>query len=481
MTQSPQDPSPSPDLPRRRDLHGRRPASRWPKAVVGALCLALLAAGGISVSAALRLRANIETTTVSGLSKPAEDQQPVTILLIGSDGREDDDGELSGGKRSDSMVLVHIDEDRSWISGLQIPRDTMITAPGCPADNAGGPGFPGGLIQINGLLGYGPGCLVAAVEDLSGVPINHYVEIGFAGFADVVDALGGVDVCLPEALRDPKAQLDLPAGEQRLAGRDALALARTRHAVGDGSDLARMGHQQMVMSAIVQQVKRDGVLSRPARLYAFLDAVTSSLTVDEGLGRISTMAALGQQIADIPLEDVVFMSMPVEEYAPDPNRVQPGAEAETVFERMRNDERIDGGDTTETEDEATETPGIGDLQLSAVVDVRNGSGIEGAAAELLERLTHAGLITGTAENTEAAAESSISYPDGLEDEARALAAALGLDPGAVRYAPGGAFVVTIGQDFPSAPDQAAPDETGSPETPAGATADTRTADADLCA
>src|SRR5699024_9328883 len=153
-------------------------------------------------------------------------------------------------------------------------------------------------------------CSVSAVEELTGVRLDHFIEVDFDGFATIVDALDGIPVDLDEPLHDDKAQLDLPAGEQVLDGTDALALARTRHAVGDGSDISRMDNQQMVMEAIIDRAKSTRTLTRPDRLYGFLDAVTSSLRVDEDLDSVSALASLASTASSVPEDEITFESMP---------------------------------------------------------------------------------------------------------------------------------------------------------------------------
>lgn len=266
---------------------------------------------------------------------------PLNILMLGSDGRDAGDGaygEDDGTMRSDAMVLVHLGSENAYVDAVQIPRDTVLQLP--PCDDSGRGSFAGGYGMINGALNYGEACSVTAVEELTGVTIDHVVAMNFDGFADIVDALGGVQVCLPEALSDRRADLDLPAGEQMVGGDEALALARTRHAVGDGSDIARMGHQQMVMSAIVQRATSSGVLVRPDRLYSFLDAVTSSITVDTGLSSLTKLAALAERMAHVETEDIMFVTMPWEAAPSDRNRVVPTTAAHAMFEAVADDTRI---------------------------------------------------------------------------------------------------------------------------------------------
>lgn len=275
------------------------------------------------------------------------------ILILGSDTRDLDGDEYgdAGGARSDAMVLAHFSEDGTRIGAIQIPRDTMMDLPACPDTGRGA--SAGGYGAVNSALNAGPACSVAAVESLSGVRLDHFIEMNFEGFTTMVDALDGVPVCLPEPLEDSKASLDLPAGDQIVDGRDALALARTRHAVGDGSDIARMGHQQQVMSAIVKRAKSSEVLTRPDRLYGFLDAVTSSLTVDEDLNSLSALASLATEAANVEDSNISFRVMPWEEEPTDHNRVIPSAEAAEVFQRLHADQPLDGEGEAAADDQAS--------------------------------------------------------------------------------------------------------------------------------
>ena len=271
-------------VPPHRDMRRIYRRRRFLAVLVLLAVLALICGIGVA-GAAWRLHGNISTAPLrvgqDGASRAAEADGDLNVLLLGSDGRDlssDEYGDDDGSMRSDAMVLAHISAGDERIDAVQLPRDTLTDLPAC-ADTGRG-SFPGGYGMLNSALNFGPACSVAAAERLSGVRIDHFVVVDFEGFVTVVDALDGLPVTLPEALEDPFADLDLPAGEQTVDGRDALALARTRHAIGDGSDIARLGHQHMVMSAILGRATQRKVLTRPTRLYAFLDAVTGALTVD---------------------------------------------------------------------------------------------------------------------------------------------------------------------------------------------------------
>ncbi len=269
------------------------------------------------------------------------DGAAVNILVLGSDGRDAGDGrfgEDDGTRRSDSMMLVHIAEDNERIEAVQIPRDTILDLPACVDRGFGA--FAGGVGMINTPYNYGEGCSVEAVEALTGVDIDHVIAMNFDGFATVVNAVGGIEVCLAEPISDGHALIDLPAGRQTLGGEDALALARVRYVIGDGSDISRLENQQMVMSAIVQRATANEVLSSPTRVYGLVDAVTSSLTVDAGLSSVTKLASLALRLHAVPDENITFLTMPWQPAASDPNRVEASADAEIVWSALENDEPI---------------------------------------------------------------------------------------------------------------------------------------------
>lgn len=309
--------------PSPRSLPSFRALPRWCRlAVTLSVVLALLLAATVSAAAVrfARLAGDIETVE---LPRP----------VVGSDGRDDDP---LMGDRADSMVLVHLSEDRTRIDALQIPRDTVLDLPACAEDiDDVYSGYRG---MINGALGAGAGCLVTAVEALSGVSLDHFLELRFEGFARIVDSLDGLPVDLPEPLVDPKAELDLPGGEQVLDGDDALAWSRTRDSIGDGSDIGRMGNQQTVMHTIVDRVRERKLATHPRRAHGFLDAVTSSVRTDTDLARVPTMARLGAGLARVPRENISIETMPWVPDAYDPNRVVPAAEAQEIFAALSRDE-----------------------------------------------------------------------------------------------------------------------------------------------
>lgn len=436
---------------------------------ISALIVVALVAVGAVVYA--QLQGNIQTAPLRpGTEEPALATGDLNILLLGSDSRalaSDGFGEDDGSERSDAMVLAHISSDSTRIDAVQLPRDTVGDLPAC--EDTGSGSFEGGWAMLNSALQYGPACSVAAVEQLTGVPIDHFVQMDFEGFIGMVDAMGGIDVCLPEPLQDGHARLDLPAGAQSINGDQALALARTRHALAEESDIARLGHQQMVLSAIVQKATKSDVLVRPDRLYAFLDAVTSSMTVDPGLGALTDLAGLAARVANVPMSSVTFLTMPTTEAPQDPNRVVPTADADVIFRALIDDAPIVLA-TDEAEPDVT--------VRTAPVQILNGAGVSGLASRVSEDATGYGYVVAGIANADPAAATVITAADTPEAQqtAQALAAELGI---AVTVQTGDVDGVQLllGADYTELTSQ--PRETPPPSRPVDAVS--RSADTDLCA
>ena len=387
--------------------------------LIAALVIALVvAASGLW----FKLQGNISTASMRSSESTAPDSSHgLNILLLGSDTR---DLEASGfgkatGARSDSMVLVHVAAGNKRIDAVQIPRDTLVDMPAC--EDTGHGSSPGGVSMINSALNYGPACSVAAVESLTGIQLNHFIEMNFEGFMSIVDALGGINVCLPQPMKDPKAKLDLPAGDQKVNGTDALALARTRHAVGDGSDIARLGHQQMVMSAIVQQATSRETLARPDRLYSFLDAATQSLTVDPGLSSLSDLTALAARAQAVPSEEITFMTMPWESAPQNRNRVVPSADAEALFASLREDSPVGLAGKQPGKKSDADAAAINDR--AAAVHITNAARVANLAGDYAKKATDQGFTVFGIGNA-ASVQSTTTLLAADTEEARQTAAAL---------------------------------------------------------
>jgi LCP family protein required for cell wall assembly len=250
----------------------------------------------------------------------------LNILVLGSDSRSGKEnkklgGGDSSGARSDTAMVVHIDAGRTRATVVSIPRDTLVTRPSCPLASGGRSAVAYGAMFNTAYEVGGPVCAVKTVESITDLRMDHCLEVDFSGFAKLVDALGGVTVTTDQDIRDDYSHLHLKAGTHHLDGTRALALARTRHGIGDGSDLGRIGLQQQLVKALLRQTASTSLLTDPARLYRVADAVTGSLTTDTGLDSLPELIRLGESLNGLTSEHVKTVMMPVVTAPSDPNRV----------------------------------------------------------------------------------------------------------------------------------------------------------------
>jgi LCP family protein required for cell wall assembly len=250
----------------------------------------------------------------------------LNILVLGSDSRSGKEnkrlgGGSSSGARSDTAMVVHIDAGRKKATVVSIPRDTLVTRPSCPLKSGGSTAVAYNAMFNSAYSVGGPVCAVKTVESITGIRMDHYVEIDFSGFAKLVNALGGVTVTTDEDIDDDDSHLHLAAGTHHLNGKQALALARTRHGIGDGSDLGRIGLQQKLVKALLDQIASTSQNTSPAKLYDDADAVTGSLTTDTGLDSLSELVDLGRSLRGLSSAHVKTAMMPVVTAPSDPNRV----------------------------------------------------------------------------------------------------------------------------------------------------------------
>ncbi|MET9962577.1 LCP family protein [Streptomyces sp. NPDC006326] len=335
----------SPKPPRSR----RRRLLRWVGLVLVVLVLGGTAAGWWLYS---KLDGNItEDTSAAAELERYERERPThladgsqNILVIGSDSRSGKEnaryGQDQGTQRSDTAILLHLPADRKSATAVSIPRDLMTRIPSCLTP--GGSRTSEQLAQFNWAFQWGgAACTIRTVEKLTGIRIDHHMVVDFGGFKKMVEAVGGVEVCLKQPMNDPEARLKLPAGRQTLRGEQALGFVRARYSLGNGSDTDRMARQQQFLGSLVKKVQSNGVLLNPARLYPLLDAATSSVTTDPGLASLRDLYELARSVRGIPTDQVRFLTVPRRPYAANPNRdelVQP--EASRLFAQLRADQPL---------------------------------------------------------------------------------------------------------------------------------------------
>ena len=422
--------------PSRAELgRARRHRRRRRGAVVASGLLALLLAA--SVTAYVRLDGNItrlDVTSALGTDRPTPTatgpRMPLNILLIGSDQRVGLDttrygrDTIEGGPHSDTNMLVHVSADRSWAMVVSIPRDSMVPSPESCTD----PGSPVDMVrQWNQNFNKGgPACVIRALEANTDVFVDHFAVVNFNGFRDMVDALGGVDVCLREDVKDTDSQFELSAGRHHVDGTTALGYVRVRKSVGDGSDLGRIKRQQAFMSSVIQEATRTSLLLRPDRLYAFLDAATRALTTDSEFS-VGEMRTLATALAGIGLDRIEFYTVPTQDYPADTNRVQWTPAAAQLWTAMRDDvqpgtRRGPARPTPTSTVPLTVTPAVID------VDVANDSGVEGYGRQATRALLAQGFRSANAvAGSPAPGGATIHFRPGDDAKARTVAAAF---PGA---------------------------------------------------
>ncbi|MGH3351392.1 MAG: LCP family protein [Nocardioides sp.] len=274
--------------------------------------------------------------------KEADDgpKQPLNILILGTDGRDCEgcsiDGE-SGVGGSDSTILLHVAADRKSAYGVSIPRDAIVDRPECTADDGDKIGEATDVMWNEAYALGGPICTVRQTELLTGVPIDHYLALDFAGFRGMVDAVGGVTVCIPEAIDDEEHNIFLPAGTQNLRGKQALDYVRNRSSTPN-ADLGRMRRQQHFLSALATKVLSAGTLTRPGRLAAFSTELSKSITTD--IDSVAGLADLAAEMRNIKPTGIEFVTVPNAGFpTDDPNwgRLRILPESDELWERMLAD------------------------------------------------------------------------------------------------------------------------------------------------
>jgi LCP family protein required for cell wall assembly len=350
---------------------------------------------------------------------------PVNILVAGIDTRSGlsrhEEVELHVGDdvsmNSDTLMLVHIPASHDSVQVVSLPRDSWVDIPGH------------GMNKINAAVGIGgPALMVKTVEQATGLVINDYVEVDFLGFVKVIDALGGVDICLPYAVDDSYSGLHMSAGEHHVDGVTALAFARDRHSFAL-SDLARIDDQQQLLSTMLLEAINSGVLANPFRLQAFLSAVAASVTVDDGFN----LVRLADELRGIRSQDVTFTTVPlasIDYMAPDGQSavLWDTTAAAALFTAMKDDTGLPAARHSQTRGRA----GSGRSRVS--VDVYNGTwttGLSASTGKQLEGLgfrVHKDGLNWTQHNI---TRTLIQYPPGQLAGARLLQAVLpgaGLQP-----------------------------------------------------
>ncbi|MFI5700835.1 LCP family protein [Streptomyces sp. SID1034] len=401
----------------------------------------------------------------------AQGQTPLNILLIGSDSRNSDENVALGGAKKDRggephadvQMLLHVSADRKNASVVSIPRDTRVDVPECKDTEKNKVNPPTNAI-INEALGRGgAGCVLDTWEKLTGIYIDHWMMVDFAGVVAISDAVGGADVCVKQNIDDhpTRAQpggshLHLTAGNHNVKGEQALQWLRTRHAFG--SDIGRSQAQHMYMNSVIRNLKDQDAFTDTGRLMNIAETATKSLKVSAELGTVKKLFDLGMELKDIPMDRINMLTMPrlPDPKAPDVHVIPDKAKADPLWAMLRDDKPLDG----KSDGKPAATPAKGPAAAapgSLAVNVVNGTGtdgrvaVKGRATEVVDALKGKGFTKAATGSSAPAPASEVDYPKGAgaqgKSDAESVATALGLPASAVKAADVKGLTLVVGGDW----------------------------------
>ncbi|MCX5382078.1 LCP family protein [Streptomyces sp. NBC_00083] len=405
----------------------------------------------------------------------AQGQTPLNILLIGSDSRNTDANVALGGAKdnrgsaphADVQMLLHVSADRKNASVVSIPRDTRVNIPECKDPDTNKVNAPTDNV-INEALGRGgAGCVLDTWEKLTGIYIDHWMMVDFAGVVAISDAVGGADVCVKQNIDDhpTKAQpggshLHLTAGNHTVKGEQALQWLRTRHAFG--SDIGRSEAQHMYMNSVIRNLKDQNAFTDTGRLMDIAETATKSLQVSSELGTVKKLFDLGMELKDIPMDRINMLTMPrlPDPKDPDAHVVPDTIKADALWALLRDDKPLDGKDDGKSGAKPSATPAKGPAAAapgSLAVTVVNGTGtngrvaVKGRATEVVTALKAKGFAKSATGSSDPAAASEVDYPKGAgaqgKADAESVATALGLPTSAVKATDVKALTLVVGGDW----------------------------------
>lgn len=462
--------------PHRAGKRKKRRVLRWTALVLAVLILGTGAAGYLwyeHLNGNLRKGHRSAGNSAAKKTAPnAAGQTPLNLLMIGSDSRNSAENLKLGGSKSsvggiplaDVQMLLHVSADRKNASVVSIPRDTRVDIPACE-DPDNGKKYPATNALINETLGRGgPGCTLDTWEKLTGVYIDHWMMVDFAGVVDMADAVGGADVCVKQDVNDvPKpnvpggSYLRMKAGTHKIKGKQALQWLRTRHAFE--SDIGRSKAQHMYMNSVIRELQSQNAFTDTGRLMSLAETATKSLQVSEEIGSVKKLFDLGMQLKGVPMDKMNMLTMPRIPDPEDDNHVlaKPGA-ADKLWGLLRDDESLDPKDRAKAKKKKESGPAAG-APASLGVTVVNGTAADGQpptgnrAAGVQDLLRAKGFTEATTSTDPGSAlTTEILYPKSSgaqgRSDALSIAKALSMPTSTVKEAPDGDnLTLTVGSDW----------------------------------
>ncbi|MFD9629935.1 LCP family protein [Streptomyces violascens] len=401
----------------------------------------------------------------------ADGQTPLNILLIGSDSRNSDENVKLGGAKNDRggdphadvQMLLHVSADRKNASVVSIPRDTRVDVPECK-DTVKNKVNPPTNAIINEALGRGgAGCVLDTWEKLTGIYIDHWMMVDFAGVVAISDAVGGADVCVkqniddhPTKLQPGGSHLHLTAGNHTVKGEQALQWLRTRHAFG--SDIGRSQAQHMYMNSVIRNLKDQNAFTDTGRLMDIAETATKSLQVSSELGTVKKLFDLGMELKNIPMDRINMLTMPrlPDPKDPEAHVVPDRAKADALWALLRDDKPLDGKDDGKPAPAPSKGPAAA-APDSLAVTVVNGTGTggrvaaKGRATEVVTALKAKGFKKADTGSGGPASTSEVDYPKAAgaqgKADAESVATALGLPASAVKASDVKGLTLVVGGDW----------------------------------
>ena len=353
--------------------------------------------------------------------------QTIEILILGQDTREGEGNSDIGGKadylkenhQADTTMVLQIAADRSWINLVSIPRDSIVDMPSCMTSKGELPAMQGVLFNSIFAMGYNTGedlasaasCTLTAVNALTGLDIQYFAVVDFQGLKNMIDALGGVDICIPVDLYDKTTKLDLKKGMQRLNGKQATQYARMRHGTGtDGSDTMRTTRQQYLIKQLLHEATSKNLFTQSGQLYQLGKTALQSLNLSEGLADLTALVGLATSLVNLDTDHLYSQTVPITQAPYDPNRVVWAPKADEVWAKLRQGrplvEQAEPESTDDADDATTDDGSETDAKDNATGEDGNQS--SSANGETDEQ----GEATGeTGESTGESSEPATPQPD----------------------------------------------------------------------
>ncbi|MFT4186253.1 MAG: LCP family protein [Micrococcaceae bacterium] len=415
---------------------------------------------------------SMSSNTVGGTSASensalaSENGEPIDVLVMGTDTRQGavnknfgDQQDSTGEGNSDVMMLVRISADRTHMSVVSFPRDLLVPGPECTSPITGETTPAQDSVMLNSIMSYGgPSCSAKAFTNFTGIQVDHYVVADFNSVIQLSKIIGGVEVCVNKAVDDPLSGLNIPAGKSEVEGDQALAFLRSRHGMGNGSDIDRIKSQQQFLSNMAKKLKSSGTLLNPIKVNDIANAMIKYLTFDNGIANVPALVSLAGIVQNIPLDKVTFVQAPVEAAPTDANRVvlqQP--DAKNLFKTINADKDLSNPSSMSSSDDQQKTQETATAKATSVnksqipLAIFNGSGTDDRDTKIVQVAQSLGYTQAVAQPFgDSQITSIIYYASGEEDAAKQVATDFGLSSSAVQQADGiNGVQLVIGTDFTS--------------------------------